>query len=355
MAAVVAMVAVALLALLGAPAARSARAGALATPQTEATPVVFVDQIARLFPSHPAAVVIYAIGDQALFRSQDGGATWAVAGPPPPSTYLAVAADLLLAGDHIPCGAAGGEEPPLSRSADGGLTWQLVAGVAGIRPVAIWSEPLLALATDCRGLLRSIDGGHTWEALPMPDTGYGPTAVAPIAIASDPPAVAALVVSTSEGGTSRLWRADLTLPADQVFTAVQLEPFWGLGAIAVRDETVLLGMAPGVFVSTDAGQTFSAQPIRAGLGGILSVDPLQTSIPEAERGYGVSAVAIDPRDPAHFYAGTADGVYASSDGGQTWQKIAGIDGPVSLLVVPPNGAELFAETDNGVVAVPLQP
>jgi photosystem II stability/assembly factor-like uncharacterized protein len=350
----VAVLVAALVLIAGQPGDSAARVRA-ATPMAETTPVVFVDPLTRHFPVPPDAEIIYAIGNQALYRSQDGGQMWAFAGPLPPAEYLAIGdSGSLLAGDHIHCRSAGGEPPPLSRSDDGGLTWQPVAGTAGIRPVVTWSEASLTLGARCAGLLRSADGGQNWEILPLPDTSYEATAIAPIVSSSDSSAASALVLGTSGGGTSRVWRADLALPADQVYTELNLEPFWGRGAVAAHEDMYLIGTAQGVFVSTDAGQTFSAQPIRAGLGGILSVDPLQASIPEAERGFGVSAVAIDPTDVVRFYAGTADGAYTSSDAGQTWQKIAGIEGPVSGLVVRPGGAQLFAETDNGVVAVPLQ-
>jgi photosystem II stability/assembly factor-like uncharacterized protein len=330
----------------------------ISAPSAQATPVAFVDRLARLFPSYPGAEVIYASSEQALYRSQDGGENWDLAGPPPPSSYLAVGAGgagLLLSGDHIPCGAAGGEDPPLSRSVDGGLTWQPITGVAGIRPMAIWIEGQLALGVDCGGLLRSTDSGLTWEALPLPDNSYGPTAVAPITISNDPSAALVLVIGTSEGGTSRLWQANLTQTAGQVFEELNLDPFWGYGALDARDDLYVVGTAQGVLVSSDAGESFPEQPSRTGLGGIISVDPLQTSIPESERGFGVSAVAINETNPDHLYAGTADGVYASLDRGKTWQKMQGADGQVSKLVVQRGGTYLFAETNKGVIALPLSP
>jgi photosystem II stability/assembly factor-like uncharacterized protein len=235
---------------------------------------------------------------------------------------------------------------------DGGLTWQPIPGVAGIRPVAIWNEAQLALGTDCRGLLRSADSGLSWEALPLPNNSYGPTTVAPIT-SNDPTAVNAVVVGTSEGGTSRLWRADFTRPSDQVYDELNLDPFWGYGALAARDSMYLVGTAQGVFVSTDAGESFSGAPSNTGLGGIISVDPLQASIPAAERGFGVTAVAIDPTNPDQLYAGTADGVYASSDRGETWQHVPGVNSQVSRLAVLPGGTHLFAETDDGVIGVPI--
>ena len=87
----------------------------------------------------------------------------------------------------------------------------------------------------------------------------------------------------------------------------------------------------------------------------LSVDPLSELVQEAEmqRESGIDVVAIDPEDPNRLFAGTVGGLYESTDAGTTWQQVPGVAGHVSELVVLPATGRLLAETDGGVVMVPL--
>ena len=114
----------------------------------------------------------------------------------------------------------------------------------------------------------------------------------------------------------------------------------------------MVGTANGVLVSADGGSTWRQG--RRGLEDVtLSVDPFRGPIPDQElqRGFGIGAVAIDPGAPDHLYAGTVGGLYASTDGGATWQRVAGVEGRIAGLVLAPAGGLLFAQTEAGVVVV----
>ena len=222
------------------------------------------------------------------------------------------------------------------------------------RPLAIWDDPPLAVAAGCGGLLISTDAGETWQPSTAIDPAYTVTALAPIL---DDPAVerAALVTGTSEGGTTFLWRLDLTDPAAPT-AGEPLTRFWGTGALAGQGERYLAGTATGVHVSEDGGATWRVR--RDGLEAVtVSVDPFLEPIPEdeRERGFGIFAVAIDPADPDRLYAGTIDGLYRSDDGGAGWRRIPGVGGRVSEIVLSPTAGRLLAQTDAGVVAVPVNP
>ena len=324
-----------------------------------ATPIIAADTLMTLVPSIPGANAIYAIGSHGLYRSPDSGQSWERSGPVPPSDYLAAgmhAPDLLLAGNHLPCQAAGGDQSPLARSEDGGATWQSVADVAGIRPIAIWGEGQTILGENCGGLLRSEDGGSTWEALPLPDNSYQVTTVTPVASSQNSSIRVVLVAGTSEGGTSRVWQADLAQPADQVYRELGVNPFWGLASLAGHENVIIIGTARGVLVSTDGGIDFPSEPSRDGLeDATLSVDPALETIPDAERerGYGINAVAIDPDRPGHFYAGTGAALFESTNNGMTWRQVPGVVGDVTELVLTAGGESLLAEADGRVVVVRL--
>ncbi len=88
---------------------------------------------------------------------------------------------------------------------------------------------------------------------------------------------------------------------------------------------------------------------------------------EAKAGIGptdnsdVYAIALDPTAPTTIYAGTEDGIFKTTDGGQTWQLAnAGIMGTIySNMVVDPTNPNYvymgtandgFFRTDNGAVS-----
>ena len=72
--------------------------------------------------------------------------------------------------------------------------------------------------------------------------------------------------------------------------------------------------------------------------------------------YGASAVAVDPRNPEVLFASSdEDGLFASRDGGATWQAVWSQDGIDHVEVDPGNpdvvyaaGNRLIRSTDGGL-------
>lgn len=92
-----------------------------------------------------------------LVRSEDGGATWALAGEPPtsPVTSLAATAD----GRKLVLGGPDG----LHRSDDGGATWRQVLNSRTVLASAVSEDGrTLAAVTEDTVFYRSDDGGGTW-------------------------------------------------------------------------------------------------------------------------------------------------------------------------------------------------
>ncbi|MCA1596704.1 MAG: hypothetical protein LC772_09820, partial [Chloroflexi bacterium] len=98
------------------------------------------------------------------------------------------------------------------------------------------------------------------------------------------------------------------------------------------------GPAPGgnaLRVSTDRGTTWA----------LLSAAP-------AWGGAQVTALEVDPGQPARMSAGTTDGAYFSENSGRSWTKAAGLAGSVVGLFLDPTSPaaarRLFAATPNAV-------
>jgi hypothetical protein len=293
---------------------------------------------------------VYVAGRQGLYRPNATSGRWTTAGAEPPDGRLVVAEDdpeLLLAGDHSPCARGGGEPPILHRSGDGGASWQPVAGGEDVQPLAAWAVAGMSLGAGCDGLHLSVDGGATWNPLAVDLEGSEVTGFGPIRDGGDAP-VGGLIATTSEGGTSRLWRLDLGDPTAPVKGPV-LKEFWGVGAVVATGGTILLGTADGVWRSDDAGVGWTRQ--RTGLEAVtLADDPLVAGIPpEIEpNSFGVTALWLDPFDDDHVLAGTAGGVYISRDGGTSWDRLDGVDGPVVAVAVLPETGGILAESEDGV-------
>jgi len=360
--------------------ASAAGARSDATPVPVETLTVGGDRIVAVVPALPDATALYVLGEEHLYRSDDGGETYkrvSTAGPPsalvctrppdavtpsaiPTTACVAAGVDkpkLLLAGDHPICGAQG-EEPeatPLIRSTDGGETWDPVDNAKGLRPIAIYAGGRVALAATCHGVVVSEDGGLTWgEEVALPG-GLSDVSAAAATTADRTDVPAAVGVGTSEGGTSRLWALDLSDPAHPRFGDDALVSFWGRGAPAGWEDRLVVGAPVGVWVSSDPDRWH-----RDGLEDVVTVseDPGREGVSRAERerGYGIGAVAIDPADPDHLWAGTVRGLYESRDAGTRWQRVGGVDedAAIAALVVVPGGARLLAQTGAGVVVVPLR-
>src|SRR5690606_37934909 len=121
----------------------------------------------------------------------------------------------------------------LMHSTDAGATWT-EAGPAGFVPLASWDAGSIVIAHDCSGLQVSRDGGGSWA---MPEGSPLGSQVTSFAIASSPESSAGLRVLvgvTGEGGTTTLYRVDLSGSAAKV--EGPLATWWGHAPLAVADD-----------------------------------------------------------------------------------------------------------------------
>ena len=252
--------------------------------------------------SHPSIPgVLLAATDHGVFRSTDGGETWARSSGLNTETIFDIAfvptdPSIAYLGSRptTPGQSIGG----VYKSTDGGISWTAVnSGISlstqYIYAIAIDPSNPSVIYAGSNGfdlgypLYKSVNGGQTWNVI-------GP------------------VVNIN----------DITLdpinPSIVYATSSQLEPY--------------------VFRSTNGGTSWSAIGHPTFRGNSIQVDPENSSRLYVSSGSGVfitsnlganwtevldidsDEVTVDRFDPRRLFAATADGVYTSTDRGQTWSR-----------------------------------
>ncbi|NMG75425.1 WD40/YVTN/BNR-like repeat-containing protein [Aromatoleum diolicum] len=296
-----------------------------------------------------------------VFRSSDLGAHWQEAAKPPafaPAADPAAAAasvDIvfwLTPGHADDAGVwyAGTVPPGLFRSADGGNTWQEVAGLnSGYLPgiqqyigAVPGGPPLHSICIDPRdaahmyiaissgGVFETGDAGETWRPLnrgvaatfmpdPAPELGHDPHRVAQHPLAPD------RLYQQNHCGIYRLdrpgetWqRIGAAMPAEvgDIGFPVVLHPrdpdtLWVFPMDGTENwpRTSPDGR-PAVYCSRDGGESWARQ---------------DDGLPREQAWWTVKrqAFCVDSGDPAGLYFGTTSGqLWASADEGATWRRIA---------------------------------
>jgi photosystem II stability/assembly factor-like uncharacterized protein len=195
------------------------------------------------------------------------------------------------------------------------------------------------------GVYKSEDGGLTWRSV---TNGLPSEDVVALAFSPDNPptlyaAVGQHLYASADGAASWSQLAQY-VGNSRGFERIAVAPSNGNVLYAV---TVI----EGTFRSDDAG--YNWRPINAGLP------------QDSNESFNVQAVAVDPTNPDVVYAGTGwepfngNGVYKSTDGGETWQPAnqGMMDRSVTALAIDPTNpqtvyagtyeGELFRSADGG--------
>ncbi len=272
-------------------------------------------------------------------RSPDAGRTWTSANPGLLDlTVLALALSPRFEQDQTGFAATASG---LYRTRNGGKSWRAVEldledpAVQCLAVSPDFAEDSLVLAgTEADGLLRSDDGGATWEVVPdLADRGV--TAIAFAGRGDGAGAIAAATVdgialSDDSGQSWRIVGGDL----GPVLTLVFVPHAGG--------EALLAGLPKaGIMRSTDGGETWA--PANDGLSASLLV------------GLAVSPAFAD--DQTLVAAGLEEGVTISTDGGATWTPANDglADSTVFGVVTSPAFAAdrtLYAATAAGIYRSP---
>ncbi len=298
------------------------------------------------------------VGNQqgGLFRTADGGATWA----------KVISSDIMTTVNFAPSNpdvVYAGSASAFYRSSDGGLTWRRYSkssggewGPIGVRagvPIDVVIDPsdanLLYANNYGGGVFRSADGAQSWAIW---SKGYSGAQIHAVHI---PPASSSTVLAIGRSGPFRSvnYGGDWT----GIGTGQATFAEWNTLVSDPRDARVILladEHQGKIMRSTDAGNSFT----------VVFTHP-QANAANITTRQGFKTLAVAPSAPDTIYAGvsrergtleqggTAAGrvIYKSIDAGRTFAAAgAGLDGKnVRRLVVHPGQADtIWAATSGGV-------
>jgi len=293
---------------------------------------------AKLVPTQDA---LYALGPQeGLWVSHDQGGEWAPVQGLQPFQALT---DIVV-GDALLVASQGGG---ILRGVDG--TWAQVCDANDVQSLLSIQGTQEAWAGTAEGqLLRSQDGGETWESVASPCEGQPVLSlVASPTYAQDHTLLMGTAIAATGSRDARvaLWRSTNGGEDWRQLTAQTTDARW-LDIAVPEDDPEAINH---VVMVTDA---YCLRPL-------LRAKDVWISTAVDPRGANALAVeAIGPVDGGGvLFVSTGNGIYRSQDGGRTWQHTSqGIDTAsfVALAATPPPDRRLLALSLGGVVySLPL--
>ena len=272
--------------------------------------------------------------DRGLWRSADAGNSWEPAGEGVSGSITAVAVSRSeRAGVHGVV-YAGTEPSALYRSEDAGETWRELGGMRELPSAREWSFPprpetshvravvsdpyaegTVYVAVEAGALVRSFDGGETWEDR-VPD---GPRDTHTLATHLEAPG---RLYSAAGDGFTRAGMGYAESPDggdtwERFSDSLDLHYLWGL-AVDPAD--------PGrVVVSASNGPREAHNPAGASSGIFHkeSRGPWREATEglPAREGRVAAILAANEAEPGIFYALTNGGLYRSPNGGSSWERL----------------------------------
>ncbi|MBN1657653.1 MAG: hypothetical protein JXA93_04585, partial [Anaerolineae bacterium] len=216
----------------------------------------FLVSAITLSPAFPADPTLFAGSNEGLYRSPDGGETWAVVAGYPGGAVHAIVLSPAWPGEAV---MLVGSDDGVYRSDDGGGTWTLLPGMAplGAGAVAMVGSGVPAAGTERHGVYLGSAGGTGWAPLGLQQmSSYRVSAIAPSpAYSSDGTMFAALVSRLSIG--AMVWR---TMDGGSTWETLYSTDYVGGLAVSpdlAQDATVYAGGGQHhVARSTDGGTTW---------------------------------------------------------------------------------------------------
>jgi photosystem II stability/assembly factor-like uncharacterized protein len=295
-----------------------------------------------LHPTNPN--IIYAVTNEAVYKTRDGGRTWEKFPPFSSRRVTTVVVDPQLPATVY----AGTMGDAVYKSPDGGQHWLphnvgLKEHVSYVNQFVFHpvEHETIYVATTV-GVFRTSDGGRTWEEQM---TGMKEVHIV-VTLAMDPRNPRVLYAGTTGGayrsrdGAASWQRVNRGLiPEERLDASLAL----GINTLVVdpmNPNSVYAGTTNGLFKTTDQADSW----VRIG-----------QALPDQF----ISSLLVHPKQPGVLYVGGRAGVHRSADGGRTWdamnQGLATLNirtlvmspHDPQLLYVGTNGSGLYRSTDGG--------
>ena len=272
-------------------------------------------------PSEPQTV--FASGGTNLQRSLDGGITWEILSQPG-DVFAAVSSNLLYAGGKTDsCGF--GKVSILARSENGGQSWQSysLGCLVEVQQIAVLpSQPevvylsVLYYSAHTGTVLKSTDGGETWNTLVLPVGG------ADFQLLIDPDNSQILYASGVYG----------------ILKSMDGGETWEQISNKTMGIYHRLALSGGSLYAVEA--TMSKAPVYRSDDGGASWWVSMTLLPA-----GTNQLIAEPAQAGRLWAGLLNhGIYWTENGGSSWvEQNSGIQSPTNIdtLAVSPSNPEVF--------------
>jgi photosystem II stability/assembly factor-like uncharacterized protein len=278
-------------------------------------------------PEDPDTLYV-GTSDEGLFKSVDGGKSWdglsGIEHPRVPAVAVSPVDRAVYAGT---------EPSALFVSRDGGASWRELEEMRNLPSQPTWSFPprpwtshvraiapsytdldLVVVGIELGGVLRSTDGGETWQD-------QRPGAQPDCHSLSAHPGAPELIYEAGGGGFAR--STDFGDSWEGVDGGMGLHYVWGLAVDAEDPSLVYASAAPGPYRAHGRGASGAA--IYRKLGN----EPWQAALEGLDD--FPYALCPDPESHGTVYAGLGDGtILRGEDAGESWEEVArvspGLDG-----------------------------
>jgi len=281
-----------------------------------------------LDPEDPNTLYV-GTSDEGIFKSENGGGTWEQISGIEHPRVTAVAVSPTDGAVY-----AGTEPSALFVSRDGGASWRELEGMRNLPSAPTWSFPprpwtshvraialsyvdpnLVVVGIELGGVLRSPDGGETWQD-------QRPGAQADCHSLFAHPEAPKLLYEAGGGGFAQ--STDFGETWEGADGGMDLHYVWGLAADAEDPSLVYTSAASGPGRAHGGGSSNATIYRRSANGRWQAVLEALAEFPYA--------LCPDPEAPRTLYAGLGDGtILRTADAGAEWEEVARVASGLQAL------------------------